>query len=78
MHLLSESCQEKNLINICKLEQEFCFMLPVNENGLFTASAPICMLRCVLQSEVKVPFISNSTNLCFSLCTIAWINRNPG
>lgn len=72
MHLLSQSCQEKNLINICKLlEQEFCFMLPMNENGLFTASAPICMLRYVLQSEVKMPFISNSTNLCFALCTIA-------
>lgn len=44
-------------------------MLPMNENGSFTASAPICMLRCVLQSEVKMPFISNSSNLCFSLFT---------
>lgn len=44
-------------------------MCPVNENGPFTASAPICMLSCVLQSEVKMPFFSNSTNLYFSLCT---------
>lgn len=44
-------------------------MLPMNENGPFTASAPISMLRCVLQREVKKPFISNSSNLYFSLCT---------
>jgi len=44
-------------------------MLPMNENGPFTASAPICKLRCVQQNEVKMPFISNSTNSFFSLGT---------
>lgn len=42
-------------------------MLPVNENGLFTAPVPIYMSRRVLQSEVKMPFLSNSTN-CLFLC----------
>lgn len=44
-------------------------MLPMNENRPFTASAPICMLKRVLQSEMKMPFISNSANLYFSLYT---------